>query len=94
MNAEYNLHQCNQLMENLNLCFTANRSVLQGYPEALERQAADLEKEVGEAEKNEDSDQVEYIINYDLKRFSQDVTRAKQGGVINDTMAANYYELH
>ena len=81
-------------MENWNLCFSVNRSVLQGYPEALERQAADLEKEVSEAEKNEDSDHVEYLINYDLERFSQDVTRAKQGGVINDTTAANYYKLH
>ena len=53
--------------------------MLQGYPEGLERQAADLEKEFYEAEKNEDSDQVEYVFNYDLERFSQDVTRAKQG---------------
>ena len=67
MNTEYKLHQCNQLMENWNLCFSANRSVLQGYPEALERQAADLEKEVKEAEKNEDSDQVEYVLNMTWK---------------------------
>ena len=29
-----------------------------------------------------------------MEMFSQDVTRAKQGGVINDTTAANYYKLH
>ena len=68
--------------------------MLQGYPEALERQVIDLGKEVEEAEEKEDSDQVEYLLNYDLERFQQDITRARQGGVINEGTAASDYKKH
>ena len=68
--------------------------MLQGYPEALERQVQEFEKDVKEAEEKEDSDQVDYILNYDLERFQQDITRARQGGVVNDVTAANYYKKH
>ena len=58
-------------MEHWNFCFNNNKSVLQGYPEALERQAQDFGKEVKEAEEKEDSDQVDYLLTYDRGRFQQ-----------------------
>ena len=88
---EYNA-QCNQLMFNWNACFSNNRSVLQGYPDSLERQVQDLEKEVKNCVEKEDSDAIDYILTYDLERFQDDITRARQGGVIDDTVSTRYYK--
>ena len=50
----------------------------------------ELDKDVKEAEEEEDADKIDYILTYDLDRFQQDVTRARQGGVITDVIAAKY----
>merc|ERR1711895_39777 len=71
---EYNA-QCNQLMYNWNVCFSNNRSVLQGYPDSLERKVQELEKEVKKCVEEEDSDAIDYLLAYNLERFQDDITR-------------------
>ena len=68
--------------------------MLQGYPDSLERQVQDLEKEVKGCEEEKDSDVIDYLLNYNLERFQEDVTRARQGGVIDDITATKYYKQH
>ena len=90
---EYNA-QCNQLMYNWNVCFSNNRSVLQGFPDSLERQVQELEKEVKKCVEDEDSDAIDYLLAYNLERFQDDITRARQGGVIDDVVSTRYYKQH
>ena len=92
--AFYDNMQCNILMENLNQCFNFNRSILEGYPDSLERQVGQLDKEVMEDEEKENADRIDYILTYDLDRFQQDMTRARRGGVISDAVAARCFKKH
>ena len=53
-----------------------------------------MEKEVKKCVEKEDSDAIDYILTYDLERFQDDITRARQGGVIDDVVSTRYYKQH
>merc|ERR1711888_178296 len=45
-------------------------------------------------EDEEDPDAIDYLLTYNLERFQDGVTRARQGGVIDDVSATKYYKQH